>query len=185
MVGWKLVLFATFSIVFASVGAMAGSTSAAPVGQSDRYLEKEVIVTARIEQVWSAWTTSEGMAAFFAPKSNIDLAIGGAFELYTQPDAPEGSRGCEGCTVLSYDLMQMLSFSWNAPPSIPGLRDASIRSHVVLYFDDLHDGRVKVTLRHLGFGEGEDWDKCLAYFDRAWPYVLNNLQEKIADVPVK
>ena len=185
MVGWKLLVCMTLSVVPALSGTITGSTPAAPVGRSDRHLEKEVIVKAPIEQVWSAWTTSKGLAAFFAPKSNIDLAIGGAFELYIQPDAPEGSRGCEGCTVLSYDPMQMLSFSWNAPPSIPGLRDASIRSHVVLYFDDLHDGRVKVTLRHLGFVEGEDWDKCLAYFDRAWPYVLNNLQEKIADVPVK
>lgn len=177
VLGWRRVLN-RFEAYTAALGVPT-----VPVARSDRHLEKTAIVNAPIEQVWSAWTTSKGMAAFFAPKSKIELAIGGAFELYIKPDSPEGSRGGEGCTVLSYQPMEMLSFSWNAPPSIPGLRDASIRTHVVLYFDDLHDGRVKLTLRHLGFGEGEDWDKCLAYFDSAWPHVLNSLMEKIGDVP--
>ena len=35
----------------------------------ERILQKEVVVSASIEQVWHAWTTSEGMASFFAPES--------------------------------------------------------------------------------------------------------------------
>ena len=43
----------------------------------ERILQKEVVVSASIEQVWHAWTTPEGLAYFFAPQSNIDLKIDG------------------------------------------------------------------------------------------------------------
>ena len=162
--GWRKVLV-RFEAYCALIGD--GSSRGAHTTSPERRLMSEVIVSGSIEQVWSAWTTSEGMAAFFAPLSKIELSIGGSYELFIKPDAPEGSRGCEGCTVLSYQPMQMLSFSWNAPPSVPALRDANIRTRVVLYFDDLNDGRVKVTLNHLGFGEGEDWEECYAYFEKA------------------
>lgn len=88
-------------------------------------------------------------------------------------DAPEGSRGSEGCTVLSYLPMKMLAFTWNAPPSIPTLREAEARTQVVLQFTETGNGDVKVSLSQLGFGKGEDWDKYYDYFSRAWPRVLD------------
>lgn len=142
----------------------------------------EVVVEARPEQVWMGWTTNRGIEAFFASKADVELRIGGRYELHFAPGATEGSRGTEGCTVLAYLPHEMLSFTWNAPPSIPKLRDARILTHVVLTFDELGDGQVKVRLAHLGLGTGEDWDKYRAYFDRAWPHVLNQFRDKVGSI---
>ena len=143
-----------------------------------RILKKEIVVAAPLAAVWRAWTTTEGVTSFAPPKADIELRVGGSYEWYFQPDAPEGSRGSEGCKVLSYLPMKMLSFSWNAPPSIPELRDAGVKTHVVVALSELGGGRVNVTLSQLGFGEGEPWDRYYSYFDKAWPWVLAELQKR-------
>ncbi len=163
--------------------------AAPPAGRADgadeRVLRKEVTVHATLDEVWDAWTTPEGVASFFAPKSKIEIRVGGPYELYFILDAPPGQRGCEGCRVLSYLPKEMLSFEWLAPPSIPALRDAGKKTHVVLRFTEEPPGAgcVRVELTQLGWGEGDDWDKCYKYFDGAWGYVMGNLHKRFAPAP--
>lgn len=141
----------------------------------ERILQKETIVHASAKDLYNAWTTSEGLASFFAKQSKVELRIGGPYELYMKLDNPLGKRGSEGCKILSYQTKKMISFEWNAPPTIPTLRDANELTSVVLQFDELATHRTRVTLTQLGWGQGEDWDACYQYFDRAWSYVMNNL----------
>lgn len=155
---------------------LQGVVVTAEARRNNRILRKEITLSAPVEQVWAAWTTSEGIASFFAPQSRIQLHIGGLYELYITPDAAEGSRGSEGCHVLSFIPREMLSFEWSAPPSIPTLRDAGVRTHVVLQFEELDRSHVHLRLSHLGMGWGEDWDRYHDYFDRAWDIVLKRLQ---------
>ena len=160
-----------------------GTERLAMMKETGRILTKEAVVNGTPAQVWAAWTDPKEMGKFFAADSSIiDLQIGGKYELHMVPDAPPGGRGCEGCTILSYLPLRMLSFTWTAPPSIPGLRDKGIMTHVVVTMDELPTGQTKVRIAQMGFGEGEDWDKCYAYFDQAWPTVLGWLQEKIGTI---
>ncbi|UCE62233.1 MAG: SRPBCC domain-containing protein [Phycisphaerales bacterium] len=145
--------------------------------QAEQILRTETTVSASLSEMWHAWTTTEGVTSFGPPEAKIELRVGGMYEWYFIPDAPEGSRGAEGCRVLSYLPMKMLSFTWNAPPSIPKLREARVKTHVVVEFTELDENRVKVVVSQLGFGQGEDWDKYYAYFDKAWPSVLHYLKK--------
>ena len=94
-------------------------------------LEFEEIIPAPIEAVWQAWTTAEGVRRFFAPQCTIDLRPGGAYEMYFDLEAAAGLRGSEGCVVLAIEEPNMLSFTWNAPPELPRIRDH--HTHVTLY----------------------------------------------------
>lgn len=146
---------------------------------TDRVLHKEVIVRASIDDVWRAWTTSEGMAEFFIPDTKIEMTPGGAYELYmgmAQPDE-SGLRGSEGCKLLSFIPKEMLSFEWSFPPAVMGLRKARAKTIVVIRFKDRGDGSVAVDFRQLGWEKGEDWDQGYAYFDRAWSKVLGMLKD--------
>jgi len=105
-----------------------------------RTLFKTVTVAAPVAEVWTGWTTEEGVASFAAPEATIDLRLGGAYEWYFMLDALPGDRGAEGCTVLAYVPPRLLAFTWNAPPSIPALRALGPCSHVVVELDDLGDG---------------------------------------------
>jgi hypothetical protein len=42
---------------------------------------------------------------------------------------------------------------------------------------DDHSTRIRLT--HLGFGEGPQWDETLAYFDKAWEFVLTRLESAL------
>ena len=115
-------------------------------------IRKIVVVPAPVDDVWKAWTTLEGVKTYFAPEQ------------------PEGLRGGEGCKILSFVPGEMLSFTWNAPPSIPEVRKE--KTWVVLTFQPLEGNKTQVSLVHLGWQAGEEWQKALKYFDRAWEIVL-------------
>jgi len=46
------------------------------------------------------------------------------------------------------------------------------------------DKQTRVTLHHTGWGDGGEWDKAYAYFDRAWGNVLPNLAKRFETGPV-
>src|SRR4030042_32410 len=89
-----------------------------------------------------AWTTSKGAEAFFAPRANIKLGIGGSYELFFDLDAPEGSRGSEGMKILSFLPMEMLSFDWNAPPQYPTVRRGQ-HTWVVVQFHPIGSNKTR------------------------------------------
>jgi len=150
--------------------------------QSGKMLRKEIVVPATLPEAWNAWTTTEGTKTFFSPKTHVELAVGGPYEMHFDLDAPAGSQGSEGCVVLSYLPMEMLSFSWNAPPEFGELRGQ--HTVVVLRFEEVEPGKVKVVLWHHGWGKGEKWDKLYDYFDKAWSYVLSNLKKRFVAGPI-
>ena len=136
-------------------------------------------INAPVADVWKAWTTTEGIESFFAPKAaKVEPWPGGAFELWFGVEMPEGSRGSEGCKVHSVKPMEQFVFEWNAPPTIPAIRP--LRTLVYLDFKSLADNRTEVMLRNFGYGQGEDWAKTKVYFERAWPAVMANLEKRFA-----
>lgn len=149
---------------------------------SDRILRKEVVVPATLDEVWAAWTTTEGVTSFFSSHASVDLRIGGPFEIYFLLDEPYGSRGSEDCKILSYLPREMLSFEWNAPPSFGELR--GMHTRVILEFEEAGAGRVRVRLSHVGWGKGAEWDRLFEYFDRAWSEVLGNFQKRFEEGPI-
>jgi uncharacterized protein YndB with AHSA1/START domain len=165
----------------------AGSHRAAPdgidaalfdaAGRDLRGFVKTRVIRATPRAIFDAWATREGWMAVMSGQgdrpgltANIELAIGGRYEWLF-----DGVTGSNGCQVLSYIPDRMLSFTWNAPPTIPEVRER--RSWVVVEIDPTDASteeapECEVTVTHLGFGQGEAWDKTYAYFDAAWPRVL-------------
>jgi uncharacterized protein YndB with AHSA1/START domain len=147
-----------------------------------RELRKEIVVAAPVGEVWRAWTTSEGVVAFFAPEARIEPRVGGAYELYFMTDAPAGSRGSEGCTVLAIEPERRLAVSWNFPPSIPAIRDE--RTRVEIELEPVPGAGTRVRMLQTEWREGEDWDLGYAYFDRAWGLVMARLERRFELGPI-
>ena len=166
----RLILLA---LATGTAAAMACAQSLAPDITVTR------IINAPVAEVWKAWTTAEGIESFWAPKAaRVEPVPGGAFELWFGVNAPEGSRGSEGCLVHSVKPMEQFVFEWNAPPDIPMIR--KLRTLVYLDFKPLPDNRTEVTLRNFGYGTGDDWAKNKAYFEKAWPAVMGALEKRFA-----
>lgn len=155
----------------------------APLKNHERVVEGEVTVDASVDEVWRAWTTSEGAETFFAPRCIIDLRPGGKYEMLFDLDAAPGKQGGEGVILLAVQPPRMLSFTWNAPPELPEIRKQ--RTHVTVFLESLGPTRTRVMLRHDGWGEGAEWDAAYDYFERAWKQiVLPRLKYRFENGPI-
>ena len=149
----------------------------------DRVIRGKVVVDAGTDAVWEAWTTEAGLKSFFAPDCNLDLRVGGAFELLFDLDARPGQRGSEGTTLLAIQPKVILSFTWNAPPHLPNVREHF--THVVVRFRQASPVRTEVAVTHDGWGDGNEWDEAYDYFTRAWnDVVLPRLAYRLSAGPV-
>ena len=150
---------------------------------ADRAIAGEIVVAAPVEEVWRAWTTSDGAQTFFAPRCRIEARPGGAYEILFLLDAPAGEQGSEGMIVMAVQPPRLLAFTWNAPPNLPQARGQM--THVVIRLAPAGEGSTRVKLRHDGWGEGGEWDEAFAYFDRAWKRtVLPRLKHRFEVGPI-
>ena len=151
-------------------------------GAVERAVHKEVVVSAPLDEVWNAWTTRDGVRTFFAPDANVDARSGGPFEIFFNPYAQPGQKGADDMRFLAVEPRRMISFTWNAPPSLPVVRQQ--RSVVIVRFKTLDARKTEVALHHVGWGEGDEWTRAYEYFDNAWGRVLAKLQQRFESGPV-
>jgi uncharacterized protein YndB with AHSA1/START domain len=155
---------------------------AAPwVQAAERAITKEVVVAADVDAVWAAWTTREGIVSFFAPDAEVEARVGGAFHVYMDPLAAPGERGADDMRFMALQPKRLLSFDWNAPPSLPEAR--AQRTFVTVRLAPVDATHTRVSLYHTGWGDGGQWDSAYAYFDRAWGQVLGGLQTRFETGP--
>jgi uncharacterized protein YndB with AHSA1/START domain len=155
--------------------------AASAASAAERAIDKEVVVNATVDQVWSAWTTRAGIISFFAPDAEIDPHPDGAFHIYFNPDVSPGMRGADDMRFLALQPKKMISFDWNAPPKFPEVRKQ--RTFVVLRMEPVSESKTHLSLHQTGWGEGGEWDQVYAYFDQAWSIVLNRLQARYETGP--
>lgn len=151
----------------------------------EKIIRESITVKANINEVWNAWTTAEGIKTFFAPDAVVDAKPGGAFDIRMDPGAPAGMRGADGMVFLAVQEKKMISFTWNAPPSLPEARKQ--RTMVTVRFIPRGELLTEVALTHAGWGEAEtnnEWGKAFDYFVKAWPAVLKNLKKRFESGPV-
>jgi uncharacterized protein YndB with AHSA1/START domain len=148
---------------------------------AERSITKEVVVDASLAQVWEAWTTRDGIVSFFAPDATVEARAGGPFQIYMDPLGAPGMKGADDMRYMAVQPMKMLSFDWNAPPSLPEVRKQ--RTFVVIRFEPVGERQTRLSMTHIGWGDGGEWDKAYAYFDRAWGNVLANLKTRFETGP--
>jgi uncharacterized protein YndB with AHSA1/START domain len=139
-----------------------------------RSFEVVAVVGAPPEKVWASWTEPSGLQSFFAEKARVEAVPGGPYEILFDLSAPVGSQGAEGCRVVDVDPGRAITFTWNAPPTMPAVRPA--HTLVTVLLEPAAEGATRVRLQHRNFGEGPAWDEAYAYFQRAWPRVLEQLR---------
>lgn len=133
-----------------------------------------------VNKLYAYWTQKDKLKEFFGTDNHIELKPTGPYEIYFSMEEPAGQRGSEGCSVINFQENKLLQFSWNAPPSIPDVRNSGKFTQVTLHFEAKGDKSSQITLIHDGWNyEGESWEKTHKYFEEAWPYVLNQLKKAI------
>lgn len=153
---------------------------AAAHGDSAREVRVEATVEAPVSEVWRLFTTSHGAEEFFAQKANIQLAIGGPYEI--QFDPRDETSGTKGLKILSYAPEEMISFQWNAPTEYPEVRNGG--TWVVIQLHPEGAERTRVSIAHLGWKQGPEWDRAYVHFVQGWGDLMRRLQRRCAHGPI-
>jgi uncharacterized protein YndB with AHSA1/START domain len=163
---------------------VVGSVAFPLLGQNTpgfgRLVRVEGDVNGPVSEVWRVFTTSEGAEEFFAQKANIKLAIGGAYEIQFDPN--DERSGTKGLKILSYAPEEMISFQWNAPPQFPEVRNGG--TWVVVEMHPIDAYRTHVTISHLGWKKGAEWDQAYGHFQRGWSELMGRLEKRFTDGPI-
>ncbi len=162
--------------------ALAALLLAFGAAAQEKAIDARITVKAPVAEVFKTWTTSEGIRTFFAPDGNVQLRVDGPFEIFFNPLDQPGRKGADGMRILAFQQDRMLSFTWNAPPSLPEARQQ--RTVVILRFKPVGDAQTEVTLNHVGWGDGGEWDKAYDYFSKVWPRVLASLKARFETGPL-
>jgi uncharacterized protein YndB with AHSA1/START domain len=157
--------------------------------ETQQELVIERVLDAPREQVWNAWTDPEqikkwwGPKDFTAPSVKSDLREGGTYLWAMQ--SPDGqvywSTGTFREIVPHERLVVTDSFAdeqGNVVPAshygMPG--DVPLEMEVTVTFEDVDDGKTKLTLRHAGMPAGEQGDMA----EGGWNQSLDKLEALVA-----
>ena len=168
------------AVTVSAATAQDGSGSTVPGTNPVRAVRVEGIIKAPVAEVWRVWTTSAGAEEFFAEKANIQLALNGPYEI--QFDPKDERSGTKGLKILSYAPEEMISFQWNAPPEMPEVRNGG--TWVVVQMRPEGADRTSVTITHLGWKEGAEWDRAFVHFKRGWGDLMKRLELRFTDGPI-
>lgn len=180
--------FLLLSVLLAISVTAADSTSVvrntsyvAPTGE--RVLQHEVVIPARLDSVWWAFTTTEGVLTWMVPVASIDLRTGGLWETNYSPSAKIGDSANIRNTVLCYIPNRMLSFKVNLTDPFPvQVREAGTLFYVI-EMEEVGENRVKVVGSMLGWGEGPQWNDVYNKFDWGNSYTFEKLHERFTKGP--
>jgi uncharacterized protein YndB with AHSA1/START domain len=169
-----LILFNPSAKVFAQSGSQPPKERSVALG---------ITINASLDSVWSRLSSEKGFRKFFAPACRFEPKPLGLLDIYFAPTAPAGQRGAENNRVLAIQEKSLLSFTWDAPPQWPKIREQ--RTVVIIRLHKVEESKTLVTLTQTGWGSGAEWDEVFSYFGKAWGgFVLPNLKYSLEVKPV-
>ncbi len=155
----------------------------APNGERVQRLEI-VIPGVSPSQVWEMVSTAQGLRAFVAPVTDVEMKYNGKYYTNYNPAAKIGDPGTIYNTVLVYIPQQMLAIHVKlGKPLFPAAVVDADRLNAIMEIKDLGDNRVRVSETMVGWQSGEDWDKVYTFFQTGNAYVLGQLYKALTVGP--
>ena len=182
---YRLSILALVLIYFNVTGRLSAQslTPEEQTASQEKLIRLAIKINSPIDSVWSRISTKKGMEKFFAPECIFQPEVMSLFEVHFNPMAPVGQKGAENNRILAIQDKQMISFTWDAPPTFPEIRKN--RTIVAIRLYKSRENETLVALTQAGWGQGKDWDAVLKYFEQAWGgFVLPNLKYSLEVKPV-
>lgn len=158
----------------APAGAPVSTTATLP--STDRKLVIELEVPATVHEVWKAFTTSDGLTSWLAPKATVDLKAGGDW-IVSFP----GRNSTGGGTIVSFVPEKELVLAALAPDQFPDVR--AQRTRAVFTFE-AHGDVTVVRLTQTGWKTGTEWDRAYEYLIAGNAQLMSALHRRFAEGPI-
>jgi uncharacterized protein YndB with AHSA1/START domain len=135
----------------------------------------ELSIPASQDEVWKAFTTSEGLSTWLTPGAVVDLRNGGEWTAHY----PGGHTG--GGTIMSFTPEKELTLSAMAPEQFPNVRAQRTNAR----FEFIPEGSsTRVRLTQTGWKPGDEWDKAYEYLAKGNAQLLWALHRRFVSGPI-
>jgi uncharacterized protein YndB with AHSA1/START domain len=153
----------------------AGPVTVTKVASPEKALRFEVVVPGSLDQVWAAFTTNEGLAAWLWRDVRVDPRPGGDWlAIFPQSTA--------GGTIISLRPKAQLVIAALAPERFPTVRKE--QTHATFEFAALTADSTRVTLVQTGWKTGDEWDAAYEYLADGNAELLTQLYQRFVAGPV-
>lgn len=134
----------------------------------ERILVQEVWIDAPPEEVWPAYTTNEGYAAWAAPVVEVDLRVGGTIRTHYVPTAKLGDAGTNTLHIVNYVPNELITLRADVAPNWPEVmkQDGDKLTNVIL-FDRLPGDATRIRSYGIGYRDTPEYDDLLTFFRAA------------------
>lgn len=135
----------------------------------------QVTIPLPIPMIFSALTDPAQLAKWLAAEALVEARVGGRYELSFSEEATFHSRG--KVTRLTPDVD--IGFSWTGPePFSRLLNEPEPATEVYVRLQESPEG-IDVTLEHLGWKGGEEWEEARSWHFHFWDERLRRLKEHL------
>jgi uncharacterized protein YndB with AHSA1/START domain len=155
---------------------LCGTARAQDVGP----ISHEGVVDGPLEQVWAAFTTTDGLRAWLAPHVDIDLRVGGLMRTNYKAEGRLGDAETIENAILSFEPQRMISIKVAKPPASFPFPNAIRAMWTVLYFSPAGPNQTTVREVSMGFSADSESQKMRAFFNHGNATTLSQLQRHFA-----
>jgi len=136
----------------------------------------EVEIDAGIDDIWHAFTTTEGLKSWVAPLADVDLKVGGKWRANYKKNGKLGDASTIENTILCYDPKRMISLKATGFPAGFKFKDAAKDTWSIFYFTPVSESKTKITVVGLGYTDTDQSKKMRSFFETANKYSMDQLK---------
>ena len=142
----------------------------------EKALVFQITLPASLDEVWTAFTTTQGLSTWLAPDVFVDLRKGGEWTVHF----PGGATG--GGSIVDFKPKSEVVMRAMTPPQFPHV--AAERTLAIWQFRAAGPKATELMLRQTGWKEGEEWDKAYEYLATGNAQLLETLYRRLKDGPI-
>ena len=136
-------------------------------------LEKKVSVS--IDEAWKLWTEREKIESWLTGAANLEVKVGGLYELFWEPEHPERNSTI-GCKILELEPHRLISFQWKGPTQFADIMNkAPLPTWVRVTFSNFEKNQTIIRLEHFGWKSEPKWVEAQKWQANAWLQALSKL----------
>lgn len=138
---------------------------------SPRALKFEVVVPAKLDDVWDAFITNAGLNTWLWKECTVELKAGGGWTAHY----PGGG------SIVSFRPKHELVIHAMAPEKFPEVR--RVGTTATFAFEAIGE-KTRVTLTQTGWGQGKEWDEAYEYLAGGNAQLLGQLNYRFVNGPI-
>ena len=132
----------------------------------------QVTIPLPTHMIFAALTEPAGLTGWLSAEAHVDPRVGGECRLRFEGETPFETHGAITHFTPDVDF----GFEWLAPPTFAAfMNEPSPVTRVYFRLADSPEG-IDVTLEHIGWGEGDQWEEARSWHFHLWDDKMQQLK---------